>query len=419
MNHVQELNKWQRILEHNLEASGFMSTTKWRWDQGRLEYFEFDNIRSIARTLVQLDGAELNDSGDDPLRAPLMAGTGLPFKAGGTHKVWRNFGRVFGCAFLAADYSGRLNVTNACRALALPGTDVDEYLSLVIPNFYFPFPAFKGYSTEAPRIFPFCAVLKFLLAAFDGPSEASICLDDIFSLIIGNGCTGLESLAHYSGLKPTGHVPPEAHRRQVREMLIFVSQSSFLKWYGDRLYLDILPGDLESYGAFLPIVSPIMKERDPDRKRELLDLGERMKVGSPLFAATTRRQPADVVFTEGKKVRATHLRTERSPQLRNLFFSRVEPPYLCHICGLDAKRVYPWTDNILEVHHLLPLCSGVTVSGDGTSLDDVVGLCPNCHKSIHTYYKIWLNDRGREDFSSRQEAKMVYSEAKDRVKVGD
>lgn len=390
----------------------------WRWDQGRLEYFKFDNIKSIARVLVQLDGALLNSVGSDPLREPLTVGTGLPFKPHSTHKVWRNYGRVFGCCFLATDRAGALTVTNVCRALATPGIDVDEYLSFVIPHFYLPFPSFDDYSSEGTQIFPFCAVLKYLLAAFQGPSEASISLADVFSIIVGNGCSGLEPSTFYSNLKRTGHRPTDVIRRQVREMLIFVSQSSFLKWYGDRLYLDILPGDLESFEALRPLVEPVVTVRNKDRKTELVLLGERMKGGSPLFIATTRRQPADVVFTEGKKIRTTHLRTERSPQLRNLFFSNYDLPYLCHMCGLDAKRVYPWTDNVLEVHHLLPLCSGITISGTGTSLDDVVGLCPTCHKSVHTYYKIWLNDRQVEDFLTREQAKSVYLEAKGKVKIG-
>lgn len=43
----------------------------WRWDQGRLSYFNFDNLRRIASVLVQLEGVELNLRDLDPLRTPL------------------------------------------------------------------------------------------------------------------------------------------------------------------------------------------------------------------------------------------------------------------------------------------------------------------------------------------------------------
>jgi predicted HNH restriction endonuclease len=73
---------------------------------------------------------------------------------------------------------------------------------------------------------------------------------------------------------------------------------------------------------------------------------------------------------------------------------------------------YPWTDNLLELHHLLPLSSSLTISLRGTSIDDVEPLCPNCHKGIHVYYSTFLRGSGLEDFETKQQAKEVYSEAK-------
>ena len=31
----------------------------WRWDQGRLLYFQFDVLRDIAKTLVKFDNADI------------------------------------------------------------------------------------------------------------------------------------------------------------------------------------------------------------------------------------------------------------------------------------------------------------------------------------------------------------------------
>ena len=32
----------------------------WRWDQGRLLYFQFDVLRDIAKTLVKFDNADIS-----------------------------------------------------------------------------------------------------------------------------------------------------------------------------------------------------------------------------------------------------------------------------------------------------------------------------------------------------------------------
>jgi len=76
------------------------------------------------------------------------------------------------------------------------------------------------------------------------------------------------------------------------------------------------------------------------------------------------------------------------------------------------KIRYPWTLNLLEIHHILPLSSSLAMSSKGTSLEDVVPLCPTCHRSVHNYYKVWLNGSSKVDFTDKLEASEVYSEAK-------
>ena len=75
------------------------------------------------------------------------------------------------------------------------------------------------------------------------------------------------------------------------------------------------------------------------------------------------------------------------------------------------QQKYPWVDYMLDLHHLLPLASVVRISNEGTSLNDMVGLCPSCHRAIHTYYKKWLQSNNQDDFRSKQEAMSVYLEA--------
>ena len=95
---------------------------RWRWDQGRLDYFLYENILRIARALVRLDGVPLNTR-EDLLREPLMQGVELPF-APSHYKVWRNYARVFACSMLATQVNHRL-------------ADVDELRSCFAPPRHF------------------------------------------------------------------------------------------------------------------------------------------------------------------------------------------------------------------------------------------------------------------------------------------
>ena len=294
---------------------------------------------------------------------------------------------------------------------------MDEYLTFLIPRFYHPFPAFDDYHPTAKQYFPFCAVLKYLLASHEVGGEQSIALNDVISIVLGNDCDGTEPLAHYRALQPTGYTAQGDERRQIREALIFISQSSFLLWHKDRLYLDVLKGDMESARAVGKMLEPVVRPRGVDRDAEILLLGKDSGSLAVMPLITARQEPSDVIFTEGKRVRAMHLRTERSRSLRNAFFKQLAKPFVCDMCSSNLKQVYPWTDEMLEIHHLLPLASALEITGKGTSLQDVVALCPNCHKSVHVYYKEWLNRRIQDDFRTRQEAHSVYQEAKGQIQL--
>jgi len=391
----------------------------WRWDQGRNQYFLFDNIQKIATVLTDLDGASLSTGDSDPLRIPLEAQTGLVFKPD-HYKVWRNHGRIFGCCMLAAKVNDRLTITDLCRGLSSVGDDkidVDSYQSIVIPRFSYPYPAFDNYNLSTPQVFPFCASLKLLLYGSHSLADSSIGVDDVAGRLIGNNLTGLEEEQVYRNLHDSGVRLEGDSRRQAREMLKFLSQSSFLKWKNQRLYLDIIPGDTESKEALEFLANPLVGTRLSDPDLEIVRLGSNLPMEYDRTISVTRRQPADVVFTEGKRLRMTHLRTERSPYIRTALFSSLTQPYVCDVCSRDMRQIYPWTENILEVHHLLPLSSAIQVGERSTSLDDVVPACPNCHRSVHIFYKKYLNSRNQSDFFNKAESISVYQEAKSRVIV--
>lgn len=368
----------------------------------------FDNMKSIAISLNSMDGFNISQAGIDPLRPILTTDTGLPFSPN-NYTVWRNYARVFGCSLLATRAGNNLIVTELCKKIAEHAIrEADEYLSVLVQNFRYPSPFFESYAANEAIVLPFLAVLKYLSSVSESEPYPRISIEEVFSKIIGNNCTGLEDGFWYANLPSTGHAPVGDQKRQVREMLVVLSQFSFLKWFDGHLYFD-KSFDLANY---LTTLTPLVHTPKVDRLAEFMQLGR--LVGSTAqtnMAIEPFEVPLDFVFTEGKRSRVTHLKIERSPLLRKIFFER-HPKIQFNMCELIPKEKYPWTDNILEIHHLLPLSSGVAVSLTGTSLEDIVSLCPNCHRSVHIYYKTWLDGHKANDFSSKQEAKGIYLEAK-------
>jgi len=386
---------------------------KWRWDQGRLTYFQFENLRLIAHALSKLDGIIINQKNIDPLREALTTSTNLPF-APNSYRVWRNYKRVFECSYLASNVNDRLYISDFCKKITSDfdnSVDADEYLSHFIPRFRFPFVAFNDYHKSDNLVYPFCAVLKYLLAMFILDKRAIISLEDVFKIIIGNNCSGFESLEHYSTLKTTNYQPAGDEYRQVREMLIFISQISILKWFKGSLYLDISKKDFEDFNGFNHLITPRYLQQKDNREEEFISVTSLLNDNSYPILLPSRETYTDEVFLEGKKSRVTHIKTERSPLLRRLYFNKYPKP-ICDMCTCDTQQRYPWTENILEVHHILPLSSTLVVTGEGTSLKDVVGLCPNCHKSVHNFYKKWLNTYQLNDFRDKDEARNIYLQAK-------
>ena len=84
---------------------------------------------------------------------------------------------------------------------------------------------------------------------------------------------------------------------------------------------------------------------------------------------------------EGAVTLAIVRRRERNPRNR-LLCIRLHGAR-CQICGLDPIAMYGDAGAIIEVHHLQPL----SATGEPRAYDprtDLVPLCPNCHRAIHT-----------------------------------
>lgn len=388
----------------------------WRWDQGRLLYFQYDVLRGISGVLLSHEGINIDARGVDPLRQPLMAGVGYPF-APADYRVWRNYARVFECALLATRVDHKLVCTQLSQKVAAERDfTVDDYLAHVVPRFYYPSPVFEDYTPNARQIFPFCAILKLLLSnALLG--KPSVSLGEIESRLIGNACTGTERVGVYKDFPTTNYVArPASEGRQVREMLVFLSQFTFLKWKSSNLFLDIANINQSFIGELERLATPVISTRERDASMEILALG-RIPGGTPpkIPRVEGRISDQDAEFIEGRKVRVVHLQSERSRKLREFFFRAKNSPYICDMCALSVSHQYPWTDNILELHHLLPLSSPLRIEQGTTSLRDLVGICPTCHRATHIFYRQWLDTASIEDFRSYQEAHQVYEMAKGRV----
>jgi len=381
----------------------------WRWDQGRLDYFRFDTIQRMSAALCSLENAPL-DAAEDPLRDRLEIAAKLPF-APARYRLWRNYKRVFGCCILAAEIGGRLICTEICHKLAAGALGAEEYFGTFARRFYYRSPVFQGYVSVGPQVFPVCAILKLLLARARNGLEPQVAIKDIVEFVIANQCTGREPIAHYANLLPRIYRPQVDEIRQVRELVRFISQLSFLKWGEPNLYLDIGPGGASALDMIEALAQPIVRRRKSDPATELLAMGGTGDL-SMIPLVPTPAADGDLSFSEGKPTRASHLRYERSSRLRDMFFRGRESPYYCDMCALDVSYRYPWSGNLLESHHLLPLASPLRVDARRTSLSELVPVCPNCHKATHIYYKRWLNENSQEDFISRDEARNVYEQAK-------
>jgi hypothetical protein len=405
----------------------------WAWDQGRGTYFDYAAIQKQAQALVQLDGTTLSAS-PDMLRAPLEAATGLPF-APASYTVWRNYSRIFKVLLLASEDNGVVKATDAARMVDPTNPNawtLDDYFAFLIPRTYMTPPARQGYDPTAEVVYPMCAVFRYLL------EHGAADLDrDVFGKIIGNGCTGSESLQENRALTDTGYrASDDAERRQVREMLAFFAEAAYLDFDGTTLTLLVGPAPQSVLSYLWQVSQPIGGLRKADSNDEVQRLGMVTGVTLPMGSTPTLfplpQSPAktspgspppslsnegyesddDREFTEGKKRRVEHLKTERSEKLKKEWAKQNGgAPTTCEMCLLAPMGHYPWiTSASIHLHHVLPLSSSVHTTL--TAIRDVVPLCGTCHGAVHMYYRKWLDSKAKDDFADKAEARLVYDQAK-------
>lgn len=89
----------------------------------------------------------------------------------------------------------------------------------------------------------------------------------------------------------------------------------------------------------------------------------------------------EIPSVEGAVLRSTVQRRERNPRNR-LLCIRIHGER-CLVCGLEPRQIYGEAGSIIEVHHLEPVAS-LLEPRPYDPRTDLVPLCPNCHRALHT-----------------------------------
>ena len=115
------------------------------------------------------------------------------------------------------------------------------------------------------------------------------------------------------------------------------------------------------------------------RARRRLSAESAMLLAQQLSTAV--KQTHRIQVQEGKTKQVMLSKRERN--LRVLAIS--QRGAICEICGFDfARRYGKFAENCVEVHHIVAL-AGVRHNGVTNSLDDVLVVCPNCHRALHQF----------------------------------
>ena len=385
----------------------------WDWDQGRLEYFQFDALRQIAKFGRDHD---LRTA----VRSDFEDAVGLPFLPNdAAYPPWRNYSRVFQITMLATP-QGRdsAKLTELGRFLAEDGkVTTDEYLHFLAQATTQPSPALRGWDHNAPLRHPLLFTLRFVLARATQHQFVTK-IADIIDSYVGSQFRGDEGQEDFLRILDayTGNPQDRRRPRQPAESIIVLAQLSYLTATSSDVTVSLSPLDAtELFDDLTPVLGPpLAKGADEIDRRAALFLSAKAAIETdyPHTALSSISEAGfDDTFPEGQRVRRTHVSIERNRVIREMFFKQ-QPEHVCDLCGMETRQVYPWVDRLLEVHHLLPLCSGTRTSKDGTLLEDLVANCPNCHRAVHRYYDKWLVQESRKDFADAGEAREVYTEAK-------
>lgn len=384
----------------------------WRWDQGRLEYFNFENLRRIAVASSSIDLKTATN-------AELKRLTGLDFRPyQDAYPPWRNYSRVFKLMRIISDDGSSAVPTPVAKILARSGTVTgDEFLHYVACTHTQPSPAFKDWNHTATMRWPLLFSLKYLLSRkiLDLPNECTI--NEIMKAYAVSrfiGTEGRNEFARIPKQEIDNYELPDTDRvRQGRESIKFLAQLSYLVMPNGRVITAAM--DHKRATIIFDKLRPISTEFLQDVSAQIHHLAYSFteEIWEEYNGGLTDREIIqESGFQEGNKSEKTHLLIERNQFLRKEFFARY-PKSTCDLCAIDTHATYPWSERVLDIHHLLPLSSGVEIGVDGTQFSDIRPVCPTCHRAVHSYYTGFLKRNQQPDFASKSQAIAAYREIKD------
>lgn len=379
-----------------------------------MPYFQYDVLRKIAYFITQNTWMR-NDA------LLIKEKTGLEFAAPSTHTPWRNYLRIFKLCLLMSEQNGTALPTPIAQILAQSGlVTCDEYIHFIIEATTDPSPALSEWQKKivgGARVrYPLCFSLKYLLAKQIYLNKSITHINEVIGAYVESDFKGDEDNSMFLNIMSKGEayadITTTSDSRQARESIKFISQISYLHNEGSNIIVSLNQKDAHEIFESLTPVDGIFEE---DGNKEIQRVATFFKDGSKHdFFDYKNTVVSDVVesgFVEGAKVKKTHIVTERNSNLRKMFFAQ-RPTTICDACTIDTQKKYPWTERVLDLHHILPLSSGTRVSSRGAILDDLVPICPTCHRAIHRFYDTHLDVIGRKDFLDKKEAFEVYDGAK-------
>jgi hypothetical protein len=380
----------------------------WHWDQGRLEYFEFDVLRRMSQFCLNNDFA--NASRDE-----LQIAIGLSFDAG-PNAPWRNYARTFKSMFIVSNSGGVALPTPVAARLAVAGqVTSDEYFHFVAQATTEPSPALSGYDANAEFRYPLLFALRYILTKLATRHGSTATFAELIGAYAVSGFRGDESQSEFISLlgRESEFALIGKNNRQPRESLLrTISQVSYLHTRNGTIEATIHPDDAhEAFEELSPIGGPFESDPDAELRRRAAFFRDGSTLSFFEYPQTVLSEVAQAGFREGGRVAKTHLVIERNARLRKEYFGQFDPT-ICDVCRMDTRKTYPFKNSILDLHHKLPLASGTRIEAKGTVISDLVPVCPTCHRAVHHFYGIWLKDSGKLDFDSRLQANEVYDSMK-------
>jgi HNH endonuclease len=386
----------------------------WRWERGRLPYFQFDVLRRIAVFATHQDWKRVGFAD-----AELAVGLRFdPQRA--DYLPWRNYQRLFRTALLVSVQNDIAQPTSLAAALAIPGRMTsDEYFHSLAQSHTDPSVAASAWNAHQQPRFPLLFSLRYLLTKAKVTPPAIASFDEVIGAYTCSGFCGDETQDQFISLldreaefEATSLAGNSDYRRESRESLLVLLQISYLSAERQTVSVNLHPDDaLDAFEQLKPLAEPFLADREAEVRRRADLYADGSALAFLDFPRTVISETDEAGFSEGSRVTKTHLVIERNAQLRRLFMQRFNPQ-MCDVCRLQTARTYPWTQGVIDIHHKLPLASGTRSDTEGTVLDDLVAVCPSCHRAVHRFYDRWLKTRNRSDFESIEEANEAYNTMK-------